>query len=183
MTFTRNNFIFVIVTTILIIVIGLFSAQLCKSYLTEDIANVIQTVNRIGSNVDSHDWKKVREQFADMVMVDYTSLAGGKPQLTDADDLVKQWQSILPGFDLTQHLVGSHVVTIDHDKAVCKSQFQAYHTIKDAEGGEHWVLGGHYIHQLNNINGKWTVTGVTMIMGWQQGNEELFKLAASRMKK
>ncbi|MFN8849654.1 MAG: hypothetical protein ACK5W4_08155, partial [Inhella sp.] len=40
---------------------------------------IVAAVNEIGLAADMRDWPRVRAQFADEVLVDYTSLAGGQP--------------------------------------------------------------------------------------------------------
>lgn len=139
---------------------------------------IVATVNEIGLAADLRDWPRVREQFADEVFVDYTSLAGGQPARIKADDLVASWRAFLPGFTVTQHLVGSHRVSVEGDRASVLSQFIATHRLAGAPGGELWTLGGHYRHTLRKTGAAWKVDAITMTWTWQTGNVELPKLAA-----
>lgn len=138
---------------------------------------IVATVNEIGLAADMRDWPRVREQFADEVFVDYTSLAGGQPARMKADDLITSWRSFLPGFTVTQHLVGSHRVGINGDRASVLSQFIATHRLAGATGGELWTLGGHYRHTLRKTGAAWKVDAITMTWTWQTGNAELPRLA------
>ena len=143
-----------------------------------DYIAIVAAVNEIGLAADMRDWPRVREQFADEVFVDYTSLAGGQPARIKADDLVASWRAFLPGFTVTQHLVGSHRVSVDGERASVLSQFIATHRLADATGGELWTLGGHYRHTLHKTGAAWKVDAITMTWTWQSGNTELPKLAA-----
>jgi hypothetical protein len=66
--------------------------------------------------VDDLDCDPVRSSFTDEVGIDYTSLWGGDAQTLAADELVRWWKTLAPGYDATQHLVGSIVVTTDGDR-------------------------------------------------------------------
>lgn len=138
------------------------------------------TINEIGMSADLKDWVRVRVQLADEVFVDYTSLMGGDATLQKADDLIASWQSFLPGFTTTQHVITNHRVSIQGERATVVSQFIATHRLVGAPGGELWTLGGRYQHTLHLKNAGWKVVAMTMIWAWQTGNTELPKLAAKR---
>lgn len=143
---------------------------------------IVATVNEIGLAADMRDWSRLREQFADEVLVDYTSLAGGQPTRLKADDLIASWQAFLPGFTVTQHMVASHRVSINGERANVLSQFIATHRLAGATGGELWTLGGQYRHSLRKIGELWKVDAITMTWAWQTGNTELPQRAAQAAK-
>jgi hypothetical protein len=143
---------------------------------------IVAAVNEIGLAADMRDWPRVRAQFADEVLVDYTSLAGGQPARMSADDLVASWRAFLPGFTVTQHLVGSHRVNAEGKRASVLSQFIATHRLAGATGGELWTLGGHYRHTLRKTGAAWKVDAVTMTCTWQTGNPDLPRLAGEAAK-
>lgn len=143
---------------------------------------IVAAVNEIGLAADIRDWPRVRAQFADEVLVDYTSLAGGQPARMNADDLVASWRAFLPGFTVTQHLVGSHRVSVEGQRASVLSQFIATHRLAGATGGELWTLGGHYRHALRKTGTAWKVDAITMTWTWQTGNPDLPRLAGEAAK-
>ncbi|EQD78505.1 hypothetical protein B1B_00687, partial [mine drainage metagenome] len=64
--------------------------------------------------IDALEWPRVRSALADRVATDYTSLFGGSPAERTADELIRVWEGLLPGFDATQHLTGPiHAVPIE----------------------------------------------------------------------
>lgn len=128
---------------------------------------IINTVNQMAFAADSRNWSLCRTTFAGEVFVDYTSMAGGEPATIPADALISSWEGLLPGFTATQHLLGSHVVEVDGETAVCNAHFQATHILDD----ETWTLGGRYHFRLQNNGGTWQITAITMTALWSVGDQ------------
>ena len=134
-----------------------------------DGTEITSVVNRIAILSDLRDWATVRQCFTDRVAVDYTSLMGGQPETIAADALVQSWKSAFEStFKTTQHLLGSHAITIQGDTATCLSHFQARHVALDASKGV-WILGGHYHHDLVKTPSSWRVRGMKMTWTWEEG--------------
>ncbi len=115
---------------------------------------ITSVVNSIVILSDLRDWASVRRCFADQVDVDYTSLTGGKPKTIAAEALVQRWKTAFEStFKTTQHLLGTHVITLQGDTATCLSHFQARHTTLDTTKGI-WTLGGHYHDDLVCLSSK-----------------------------
>ena len=141
------------------------------------IADVVASVAYLA---DARDWDALRTLYADSVRVDYTSLNGGEPATVQADELIASWRGLLPGFDATQHLLGPVLVELDGDRAVARTHVRALHRIAGAEGGEEWVVGGHYTYSLARQGDRWVVTDHTLGNAYQQGNIALPGLAQGR---
>ena len=89
-----------------------------------DGTEITSIVNRIAILSDLRDWEGVQQCFTDRVAVDYTSLMGGQPETIAADALVQSWKADSSStFKTTQHLLGSHAITIRSDTATCLSHF------------------------------------------------------------
>ncbi|MBD2074971.1 nuclear transport factor 2 family protein [Phormidium sp. FACHB-592] len=132
-------------------------------------AEIIDVVNRIGLMADRRDWQACRDVFSDHVETDYTSLNGGQPTSVNADDLINGWKAFFTQtFTTIQHLIGSHVVTITGDRAICLSNFQAHHVYLDTQKGT-WTLGGFYEHTLVHTAEGWRVNRMKMTWTWEQG--------------
>ena len=131
---------------------------------------VVQVVNTVGVSADNRDWEGCRACFAPEVQVDYTSLFGGERETVTADELVRRWRSLLPGFTATQHLIGSHVGRIDGNTTRCQAHFIATHI---GESGT-WVLGGtyHYTLQKDEDAGMWLIYEMVMTSKWSDGDHE-----------
>lgn len=134
-----------------------------------DGIEIINAVNRIAIMSDLRNWEAVRACFTEQVNVDYTSLAGGQPESIAADALVERWKSVFENtFKTTQHLLGSHSITINGDVATCVSHFQARHVPLDSTK-DIWILGGYYNHELVLQNSQWLVRRMKMVWTWEDG--------------
>jgi SnoaL-like domain len=132
-------------------------------------SEIIDVVNRVAIMADRRNWPACREAFSDRVETDYTSLNGGQPATVNADDLVAGWETFFTQtFKVTQHLIGSHVVSITKDTAICLSNFQAHHIYLDTQKGT-WTLGGFYEHGLVRNPQGWRVNRLKMTWTWEQG--------------
>jgi uncharacterized membrane protein len=135
-----------------------------------DHAAIINAVNGIAIFADLRDWDRCRQSFSDRVEFDYTSLTGGTPTIIAADQQMQQWSDFFKStFKSTQHIIGSHVVTINGDTATCVSNFQAHHTYLDSEKGT-WILSGVYNHDLVRVDNAWKVNKMKMSIAWETGN-------------
>ncbi len=134
-----------------------------------DGTEITSIVNRIAILSDLRDWATVRKCFTDRVAIDYTSLTGGQPEMIAANVLVQRWQLAFEStFKTTQHLLGTHVITIKGDTATCLSHFQARHVALDTAKGV-WTLGGHYNHDLVKTSFGWRVRSMKMTWTWEEG--------------
>lgn len=154
-----------------------------------DRAKIIDTVNSIGTFADLGQWDRVKEAFADEVILDYTSYAaavaggdGGSPATLTPDQIVAAWKTVLPGYERTQHLITNHLVTIDGDKAHCLSQVFASHYLPNTQGEDYWIVVGHYDHELVRTENGWKVTLMRLNYGFQLGNLKLSDLAVESFK-
>ena len=130
--------------------------------------------------IDRLDWQAVRRSFADRVTVDYSSLNGSPGAEVGADDLIAGWKALLPGFDATQHLLGPVVVSRSHDATIAETHVRGYHYIAGADGGEVWMVAGHYAARLIEDAGAWAIASLTLTVFYQQGNLALPDLARTR---
>jgi hypothetical protein len=130
--------------------------------------------------VDRLDWPAVRQSFADRVMVDYRSLSGAPAAEVNADHLIAGWRAVMPGFDATQHLVGPVVASRDGDATHAETHVRAYHHIAGAEGGNLWMVAGHYSVGLIARDGRWQIIALTLTVFYQEGNLALPRIATAR---
>ena len=90
---------------------------------------IISTVSAIFNGTDERNWSKVENSFAEQVVLDYTSMVGGEPSKMSPREITTAWQTILPGFDASQHNLSDFKVTIDGDKAIVTNEGHALHYI------------------------------------------------------
>ncbi|MFT3782616.1 MAG: nuclear transport factor 2 family protein [Nibricoccus sp.] len=131
--------------------------------------------------IDRLDWATVRRAFAERVAVDYTSLFGGQAAELSADDLIKNWQGLLPGFDATQHLIGPVVISETAGRTVAGTSVRGYHYIKDAPAGAIWMVAGQYTFSIERTGSLWRIAGITLTLAYQEGNLGMPGLAQQRV--
>ncbi len=149
---------------------GHLQAQAQQSKTGDDYTSIINAVNGIAIFADLRDWNRCRQSFTDQVEFDYTSLMGGKPTAIAADKQMQQWLDFFKStFKSTQHIIGSHVVSVDGNTATCVSNFQAHHTYLDAKKGT-WILSGVYNHDLVRVGNAWKVSKMKMTWIWENGS-------------
>lgn len=154
-----------------------------------DERQVINVINAVGFYADQHDWDAVAEQFhPDGAVLDYTSYA--KASAGTSDDLptllpqqiVDAWQTVLPGYDRTQHLMGTHIVDIDGSTAAALSNVYATHILENDQGEDFWVFIGDYEHELAKTEDGWKITLMRANLRGQLGNPDLPALATEAVK-
>lgn len=153
-----------------------------------DERQVLNTINNVGYFADQGDWDQVAAQFhPEGAVLDYTSYANASagtstdlPTLLPGE-IVGAWQTVLPGYDRTHHMMGTESVTIDGDTATTTSNIYATHILEN-EGEDTWVFIGDYQHELAKTDDGWKITLMRANLRAQLGNEILPALAAERVK-
>lgn len=152
-----------------------------------DEQQVLNAINNVGYFADQGDWDQVAAQFhPEGAVLDYTSYANASagtssalPTLLPAE-IVGAWQTVLPGYDRTHHLMGTESVQIDGDTATTTSNIYATHILEN-EGEDMWVFIGDYQHQLVKTEDGWKITFMRANLRAQLGNENLPALATERV--
>lgn len=137
---------------------------------------ITDVVNSVGTLADLKQWLQLQQLFADEVTVDYTSLFGGKAQTIPSEQLMSQWQSVLPGFDATQHLITNHQITINGDTATVIAYVRATHRLGDGM----WVVGGYYVDELVRTHNGWKLTAIQYNALYEEGDRSLIEQAAAK---
>jgi ketosteroid isomerase-like protein len=138
-----------------------------------DKSAIIDIVNKIGIMADLREWQAARSAFADQVVFDYTAIFGGQANMISADTQMQQWDAFFKStFKTTQHLIGSHVVTVTGDRAVSQSHFQAHHTYLNSQKKD-WILAGTYTHELVRTQDGWKVTKMVATKLWEVGDRPM----------
>jgi hypothetical protein len=156
------------------------------SYVT-DRAQIVDVISSVGFYADQRRWHLVEAAFADRAVIDYrshgTAAAGqNEPQALTPKEIVMAWQTQLPGYLHTQHLVTNSIVTIDGTHAKATSQVYATHYLPNEKGDDYWTFIGFYEHELQRTAAGWKITLMRANKLFELGNPELPQLAAARVK-
>jgi len=150
--------------------------------LTMDKQTIIQTITTIFSGSDQRQWQHVAGSFANEVILDYTSMAGGTPATVSPQQIITAWQAVLPGFQSTHHQVGNFTVTVTGNKAIATHHGLALHWLPNESGNNVWVVVGTYDYTLIKKDDTWKVTGMKFNLQKQEGNLQLPVLAGQLVK-
>ena len=136
---------------------------------------ITDVVNSVGTLADLGEYSQLEQLFTEEVTVDYTSLFPGEVQNIPSQQLMTQWQSVLPGFDATQHMISNHQITIDGDEATAVAYVRATHKL----GDEMWVVGGYYVDELVRTDEGWKLKAIQYNALYEEGDRSLVEQAAA----
>src|SRR5574342_769776 len=122
-----------------------------------DRAAVIDVVLTLARALDVKDWAACRRCFTDEIETDYSDLRGEPPSTVKADDFVARRRAALEALK-TQHLSSNHLVTVDGDRATCRSA-AVIHRLRP-EDGLRFDTYGAYDHALVRTAAGWKISAV-----------------------
>ncbi|MDI2126810.1 nuclear transport factor 2 family protein [Yinghuangia seranimata] len=140
---------------------------------------VVDLASRMMHLIDTRDWERLGDVFADRVLLDYTSLFGGEPEELAPTAIVANWSALLGAFDATQHLLANQLVSVDGDQGELTAAFQATHRLANPFGSPLWTLGGTYRVGVVRVADTWRVDRLVMTATWADGNKDLLALATA----
>ena len=123
-------------------------------------------------STDQRAWTAVEACFAEEVLLDYTSMAGGSPARLSPREITESWKSIMPGFEATHHQLGNFMITVNGDKAKAFCYGTATHYLPDAHGNV-WTVAGTYSFELVRKDSQWKITSMQFNFKYQDGNTAL----------
>jgi len=147
--------------------------------LSDSLEAVRAAITRVSDHIDHRRWPELRALFADMVVVDYTSLFGGEVQDQTGDDLIAGWRTALTPVAATQHFLGPSDVVIHGDTASAECHVRAYHLRRGLPGGDEWMVAGHYVFELVKDQTAWKIRRMKLETSYQTGNTKLLAEAAA----
>ena len=148
----------------------------------EDRVAIEATVVTYARAIDLADWDLYRSIFTDPVHIDFSE-AGMPAADLPRDAFVGFASAGLSGFDARQHLSPNHVIEFDDgdpDRVVCHSYMYAQHYIKDAEGGDFYLMRGSYTNHMLRTDAGWKIERLIQHISWLEGNLGLPEIANAR---
>jgi hypothetical protein len=143
----------------------------------EDRLDIMDVCVRLAWYVDLRQWAALAGVLTEKVRLDYTSLNGGDPVVITAAEVADAWSGLLGNLAATQHLMGSFLVELAGDTAVCTAMFQATHRLPNDLGDPHWTLGGRYRFDVVRAGAQWKISGIVMTRLWSAGNRHVIVLS------
>jgi len=143
-----------------------------------DEAAVRTVVESVAVLADLRGFTALEKLYAPEVRVDYTSLAGGEPEVKSAQALMAQWADVLPGFDRTRHALDDVEVEVDGARAEATAQVVADHWL----GERRWQVSGRYRYDLVRDGREWRITSHQFVLTGEQGDRALAAAAVEAAK-
>jgi hypothetical protein len=133
---------------------------------------------------DRRDWAAMATLFAPRVDLDLSSVFGGKPLVTSADELAGMAQAALEGFDVTHHAATNLVTQIDGYNANARAHVYSYHQLAMEPGvTDYCLMRGFWEFDLTKASGRWLIRRWTVVRtGPWDGDPDLYGIAATRRK-
>ena len=153
-----------------------FKAAFDSGNQPSDIAKIKTTIEAMAVLADQNRYHALEELFADHVTVDYTSLFEGTPAQISVKDLMTQWASFLPGFEVTRHNLSNIQVTAGKTFAAASADIRAEHYVE----GLFWEITGTYDYELIKEKGAWKLSNLTLNFENENGTRNVMDLAAKR---
>ncbi|GHJ41335.1 nuclear transport factor 2 family protein [Streptomyces sp. TS71-3] len=96
--------------------------------------------------------------------------------MISADALKAAWEGLLGPMELTQHMLTSHVVSVDGDEATVNYHLEALHhhsALGESEDVNTWIFYGRGSHGLRRSSGSWKVASVRLAVVHSVGNKNM----------
>lgn len=143
-----------------------------------DEAAIRTVVEAVAVLADRGEFEALERLYAPEIQVDYTSLAGGEPQVKSSAALMTEWSSLLPGFDRTRHAIDNVRVRIEGVTAQATADVVADHWVKDL----HWRVSGRYDYGLVKDGRDWKIAFHKFTMTDEKGARDVLGLAGEAAK-
>ncbi len=142
----------------------------------QDEAAIATIVESVATLADRSDFDALEGLYADEVLVDYTSLTGGEPELKSPQGLMNDWAAVLPGFERTRHALTDIAVSVDGRRATATAGVTASHYLQD----RFWQVGGNYRYELFREDDRWLIVAHTFVLEREAGTRDILNAAARR---
>lgn len=134
---------------------------------------VKSTVEKLFISTDNRDWPAVKDVFADSVLFDMTSLAGGKPTTLSSQDIVDAWDKGLKALKAIHHQTGNYRISIHDNEADVFCYGIAFHYLPNKTNRNTRTFVGSYDFHLTKTNGRWKIDQFKFNLKFIDGNLKL----------
>lgn len=122
--------------------------------------------------LDTKDWAALDDVFLPDATAD---LGAGRATLVGRDAIVERIRASLDPLDDSQHLVGSHQVSVDGDTATHRCYLQAQHVRHAVSGSPNYIIAGRYEDDMVRTPSGWRIAYRRLTVMWSEGNIEVVR--------
>lgn len=147
--------------------------------------HIATVVAELAHAQDSRDWEKMRNLFAETVHLDFSTVFGGQPLDTSANEVSEMARSALEGFAATHHATSNLLIECHGDTALCRAHVVSYHHLPTDPGiADFCTMRGYWELELRRIESRWRIRRWTIARTtpWE-GYPGLYGLASARSRR
>jgi len=126
--------------------------------------------------LDSHDWDGLDDVFTPDATADL-----GR-QVEGIGEIKARVRGALESLDSSQHLIATHDVRLDGDRATCRCYLQAQHIRDGVEGGNTFMFAGRYEDHLVRTTEGWRIRHRTLVQMWTAGNPAVVQTSEASLR-
>jgi SnoaL-like domain len=135
-----------------------------------DRDEIIETVNRYCWALDLKECDRLADVFTPDIQADYDGLGW-----TDLGSMIADMTVTHDRMGGTQHLIGSHLVSVYGDEATCRSYAHVVLTRRiDGEWAQ-FAMGARYSDRLRRVPDGWRVYQREARAMWRSGDRRVVK--------
>jgi len=135
--------------------------------------NVKDVLITLFVETDNRHWEKVKSCFADEVLFDMTSLAGGEPVRMTPQQIVDGWANGLKALQAIHHQVGNFKIEVSTNEANAFCYGIASHYLSNDSGKNTRTFIGSYDFHLILIDNIWKIDQFKFNSKYVTGNLNL----------
>jgi len=136
---------------------------------------IASVVHQLFMATDKRDWPAVRACFADLVVFDMTSLAGGTPGSLTPVQITDAWEAGLKPIQHVHHQTGNLEIAVHGDTATAFCYGIALHYRTTASGDNVRRFVGSYDLTLRRSGEGWAISAFRFNSKFVDGNLALEK--------
>jgi len=135
-----------------------------------DRMEIVELAARLSNALDTKDWPGIERCYVPDALGEFGGSVG---TAQGAPAIAAVIRRTLQHLDASQHLVGTHVVTLDGDEAEHSCYVQAQHVLKETAGGDLYIVAGTYHDRLRRTPDGWRLTYRRLDRSWSDGNRDV----------
>ncbi len=136
---------------------------------------IVETANKLFIYTDQRNWEGVKATFADEVLFDMTSMAGGSPVMLKPQQIVDMWDAGLRKLKAIHHQVGNYLITVREEDADLFCYGIALHYLPNPTNDNTRAFVGSYDLHLLKTEWGWKIDRFKFNLKFIEGNKDLEK--------
>jgi len=138
-----------------------------------DKEKIVETIIKLFVYTDQRDWEKVQFVFAQEVLFDMTSLAGGDPGTLTPQQITDAWDEGLKPLEAIHHQTGNYMVKINGLEADACCYATSTHYLPNPSGNNTRTFVGSYDFHLIKREDQWKINLFRFNLKYMDGNVDL----------